>query len=148
MKKILISIAAASALAAAAAPAAAQSYGGYDRGHHGGDRGGDRWDDRGGDRGGHRRDDRGGDRGRDRADMLKFRIDRAERNHQITRREAFRLREQIRVTERLSWRYRADGVVTRWERADLDRRFDSIRVQLRHERNDRDYGYGYGGYRR
>ena len=136
MKKILISIAAASALAAAAAPAAAQSYGGHDRGDYRDDRGGDRWDDR------------GGDRGADRGDMLKFRIDRAERNHQISRREAFRLREQVRVTERLSWRYRADGVVTRWERADLDRRFDSIRVQLRYERNDRDYGNGYGGYRR
>ena len=132
MKKILISIAAASALAAAALPAAAQSYGGYDRGDHRNDRGGEHWDDRGGDR----------------ADMLKFRIDRAERNHQISRREAFRLREQVRATERLSWRYRADGVLSRWERADLDRRFDSIRVQLRYERNDRDYGNGYGNYRR
>lgn len=140
MKKILISIAVASALAAAAAPAAAQSYGGYDRGDHRDDRGREHWDDRGGGRW----DNRGGDR----ADMLKFRIDRAERNHQITRREAFRLREQIRVTERLSWRYRADGVVTRWERADLDHRFDSIRMQLRYERNDRDYGNGYGGYHR
>lgn len=136
MKKILISIAAASALAAAAAPAAAQSYGAYDRGDNRHDRGGQHWDDRGGGRGG------------DRADMLKFRIDRAERNHQISRREAFRLREQVRLTERLSWRYRADGIVTRWERADLDRRFDSIRAQLRYERNDRDYGAGYGGYRR
>lgn len=136
MKKILISIAVASALAAAAAPAVAQPYGGYDRGDHRNDRGVEHWDGRGGDRGG------------DRADMLKSRIDRAERNHQISRREAFRLREQVRVTERLSWRYRADGIVTRWERADLDRRFDSIRVQLRYERNDRDYGAGYGGYRR
>ena len=84
-----------------------------------------------------------------RGDDLMFRIDRAERNHQISRREAFRLREQVRLTERLSWRYRADGVMTRWERADLDRRFDSIRAQLRYERNDRDYGSGYGGgYRR
>lgn len=132
MKKILISIAAASALAAAALPAAAQSYGGYDRGDHRNDRGGEHWDDRGGDR----------------ADMLKFRIDRAERSHQISRREALRLREQVRATERLSWRYRADGVLSRWERADLDRRFDSIRVQLRYERNDRDYGNGYGNYRR
>lgn len=140
MKKILISIAVASALAAAAAPAAAQSYVGHDRGDHRDDRGREHWDDRGGGQW----DNRGGDR----ADMLKFRIDRSERNHQITRREAFRLREQVRVTERLSWRYRADGVVTRWERADLDRRFDSIRMQLRYERNDRDYGNGYGGYRR
>ena len=144
MRKILISIAAASALAAAAAPAAAQSYGGYDRGEHRDDRHGDHRDNRHGDH----RDDRGGDRGVDRSDMLKFRIDRAERNHQISRREAFRLREQVRLTERLSWRYRADGILTRWERADLDRRFDSIRLQLRYERNDRDYGNGYGDYRR
>lgn len=135
MKKILISIAAASALAAAVTPAAAQSYGGYDRG--------DRHEDRG-DRDG----DRGGPQGIVRGDDLQVRINRAERSGQISRREAFRLREQLRVTERLSWRYRADGVVTRWERADLDRRFDSIRMQLRYERNDRDYGAGYGGYRR
>lgn len=125
MKKILISIAAASALAAAAAPAAAQSY---DRGH-----------------------DRGpphAERGIVRGDDLAFRINRAERNHQISRREASRLREQLRHAEGLSWRYRRDGVVTRWERADLDRRFDSIRAQLRYERNDRDYGYGYGDHRR
>ncbi|MES2343105.1 MAG: hypothetical protein V4597_15640 [Pseudomonadota bacterium] len=135
MKKILISIAAASALAAAVTPAAAQTYGGYDRG--------DRHDDRGG-----RYDDRGGPHGIVRGDDLQVRINRAERSGQISRREAFRLREQLRLTERLSWRYRADGVVTRWERADLDRRFDSIRMQLRYERNDRYYGAGYGGYRR
>ncbi|CAN5584174.1 hypothetical protein BH10PSE5_BH10PSE5_24310 [soil metagenome] len=138
MKKILISIAAASALAAAALPAAAQPYGGYDRGDRHDDRG-DRYDDRGG-------PDRGGPHGIVRGDDLQVRINRAERNHQISRREAFRLREQLRVAESLSWRYRADGVVTRWERADLDRRFDSIRMQLRYERNDRDYGSGYGGY--
>ncbi|MBR7618200.1 hypothetical protein JKL49_02265 [Phenylobacterium sp. 20VBR1] len=132
MKKILISIAAASALAAAALPAAAQSYDrGYDRGHQDGGR----WDDRG-----------GPERGIVRGDDLQVRINRAERHHQISRREAFRLREQLRIAESLSWRYRADGVVTRWERADLDRRFDSIRIQLRYERNDRDYGSGYGGY--
>jgi Ni/Co efflux regulator RcnB len=129
MKKILISIAAASALAAAALPAAAQSHGGYD--HN------DRYDHR------------GGAQGIARGDQLQVRINRAERNHQINRREANRLREQVRLAERLSWRYRADGVMTRWERADLDRRFDSIRAQLRYERNDRDYGSGYGGgYRR
>ncbi len=130
MKTFLISIAAATALAAAVTPAAAQPYGGHDRG--------DRWDDRGD----------YGDRGTDRSDNLQFKIDRAERRHMISHREAARLREQLRLTERLAWRYRADGVVTRWERADLDRRYDSIRIQLRYERNDRDYGYGYGDYRR
>lgn len=126
MKKILLSIAAASALAAAAVPAAAQPYDrGYDRGYAGPQQGIARGDD------------------------LLVRINRAERTHQISRREAARLREQLRYAESLSWRYRADGVVTRWERADLDRRFDAIRAQLRYERNDRDYGYGYGGgYRR
>ncbi len=139
MKKVLISIAAASALAAAALPASAQSYDrGYERDHEDGDR----WDG-GPDRGG---PDRGGPQGIVRGDDLQVRINRAERNHQISRHQAFHLREQLRVAESLSWRYRADGVVTRWERADLDRRFDSIRAQLRHERNDRDYGSGYGGY--
>lgn len=133
MKTFLISIAAASALAAAALPAAAQPYGGYDRGAPRFD-GGPTYD--------------GGRQGIVRGDDLQVAINRAERHHQISRREAFRLREQLRVAESLSWRYRADGVVTRWERADLDRRFDSIRARLRYERNDRDYGAGYGGYRR
>ena len=123
MKKILISLAAASALAVAAVPAAAQNYGGYGYGG------------------------RGGYDAPDRGDRLEWRIQRALENGQISRREAYRLRADVRATERLSWRYRRDGAFSRWERNDIQRRYQQIAMQLRYERNDRDYGYGYG-YRR
>ena len=90
----------------------------------------------------------GEDRGLDRrADRLAERIDRAAYNGRISRREAQTLQWQLDQYQRLDWSYNRNGL-TRWERADLDRRFDSIRMQLRYERNDRDYGNGYGGYRR
>jgi RecA-family ATPase len=111
MKTILISLAAASALAAGAAPAAAQTYGGYGQGMA------------------------------DRGDRLEWRIQRAVERGDISRREAYRLRADVRATEQLAWRYRRDGAFTRWERADIDRRFDHIAMQLRYERADRDYGY-------
>ncbi|CAN5182549.1 hypothetical protein BH10PSE4_BH10PSE4_45880 [soil metagenome] len=135
MKKILLSIAAVSAVAAATVPAAAmaQSY---------------RHDDRGGDRGGDRYDDRGGwDNGRDRVAQLGQRIDIGIRNGSLTRNEAYRLKGELRQTARLEYRYRSGGL-SGWERADLDRRFDRISTQIRYERHDRDrdrdYGYGNG----
>lgn len=116
MKKILLSIAAVSAVAAATVPAAAmaQSY----------------------------RPDWDNGRG-DRAERLDRRIDMGLRNGSLDRREAWRLREDLRETTRLEYRYGRDGL-SRWERADLDRRFDRISAQIRYERHDRDYGYGYG----
>lgn len=126
MKKILISIAAASALAAVAAPAAAQNYGGYDRPQA-----------------------RGGYDNMDRGERLEMRIQRGVANGQLTRREAARLHADVRATEQLSWRYRRDGAFSRWERSDIEQRYDRIAMRLRHERNDREYGYGYGDrYRR
>lgn len=117
MKKILLSIAAVSAVAAAVpAVASAQSY---------------------------RHDDRGGWGQGDRIARLDHRIDIGVRNGSLNRREAWRLREQLRDTARLEARYGRDGL-SRWERADLDRRFDRISAQIRYERHDRDYGYGYG----
>ncbi len=121
MKKILISLAAASALAAVAAPAVAQPYGGYDRGPG---------------RGGYDMVDRG--------ERLEMRIQRSLANGQLTRREAARLRSEVRATEQLAWRYRRDGAFTRWERSNIQQRYDRIAMRLRYERNDRDYGYGYG----
>ena len=117
MKKILLSIAAVSAIAAATAPAAAmaQTY---------------------------RHDDRGG-WGGDRVERLERRIDMGLRNGSLNRREAWRLRDDLRETARLQYRYGRDGL-SRWERADLDRRFDRISTQIRYERHDRDYGSGYG----
>jgi len=108
MKKILISIAAVSALSAAAIPAIASAQSVNDR-----------------------------------QAMLDRRIDIGVRNGSLTRGEAYRLRAELRETERLEHRYRRGGL-SGWERADLDRRFDRISAQIRYERHDRDYGYGYG----
>jgi hypothetical protein len=75
--------------------------------------------------------------------QLDQRIDIGVRNHSLTRSEAYRLRAQLRDTARLEASYRRGGL-NNWERADLDRRFDRISAQIRIERHDRDYGYGYG----
>ncbi len=79
----------------------------------------------------------------DRQAMLERRIDIGVRNGSLTRGEAYRLRAELRDTERLERQYRRGGL-SGWERADLDRRFDRISAQVRYERHDRDYGYGYG----
>ena len=124
MKKILLSIAAVSAIAAAVpAAASAQSYG-YDRGP---DRGYDR---------GHQ------DVGGDRVARLDQRIDVGIRSGGLSRNEAWRLKGDLRETARLEARYRRGGL-SGWERADLDRRYDRISAQIRYERHDRDYGRRY-----
>ena len=79
----------------------------------------------------------------DRVERLDQRIDMGIRNGSLDRREAWRLKGDLRETARLETRYSRDGL-SRWERADLDRRFDRIGAQIRVERHDRDYGYGYG----
>ncbi|ATC33103.1 hypothetical protein CA606_12645 [Caulobacter vibrioides] len=79
----------------------------------------------------------------ERQDRLERRIDMGLRNGSLTRSEAYRLRAELRQTARLEHDYRRGGL-SRWERADLDRRFDRISAQIRYERHDRDYGYGYG----
>lgn len=106
MKKILISLMAASALAGAAMPAAAQPI-------------------------------------NQRQAQIERRIDIGLRNHSLTYREASRLRAEADRIQRLEYRYRRDGL-SRWERADLDRRLDQLSQQIRFERHDRDYGQGYG----
>ncbi|WP_297514841.1 hypothetical protein [uncultured Caulobacter sp.] len=82
----------------------------------------------------------------DRQAMLDRRIDMGLRNGSLTRGEAYRLRAELRDTERLERQYRRGGL-SGWERADLDRRFDRLSAQIRYERHDRDYGYGYGEHR-
>jgi hypothetical protein len=125
MKKIVISLVAATALAGIVTPAMAAPHGGYGGGHGGGYGG-------------------GYEAPASQAQELEFRINRSERRGAISHREAARLRYDLRQVERLTFQYRRDGP-TRWERADLDRRFNMIQASLRYERNDRDYGYGYGG---
>jgi hypothetical protein len=80
-----------------------------------------------------------------RQDNLDRRIDQGVRNGGLTRMEAQRLRVEFRDIARLENRYRANGL-TRWERRDLDRRFDVLSAKIRIERNDRQdrYGWGYG----
>ena len=101
MKKLIISgLIAASALAVTAGAASAQPYRG------------DRWMSV-----------------NERQANLDRRIDRGLETGQLTRREAFRLRQEFRDIARLEYRYRANGL-SNWERADLDRRFDRLSAQL------------------
>ncbi len=73
--------------------------------------------------------------------QLDRRIDRGIRDGSLNRREATRLRAEFRQIARLEARYRSNGL-NGWERADLDRRFDTLSAQIRAERNDQ-YGSGY-----
>jgi hypothetical protein len=75
--------------------------------------------------------------------MLDRRIDQGIRSGQLNRREAVRLRTEFRQIARMETRYRQNGL-SNWERADLDRRFDRLSMQIRGERRDNQMGYGYG----
>ncbi|CAN5584366.1 hypothetical protein BH10PSE5_BH10PSE5_24330 [soil metagenome] len=93
------------------------------------------------------REDRG-DRGwmniNQRQANLDRRIDQGIRSGKITRAEAYRLRTDFQAIARLENRYRPNGLSNR-ERADLDRRFDTLSARIRVEANDDNrYGYGYG----
>lgn len=99
----------------------------------------------------HRYDDRqGGERFagpmsiNDRQDRIEFRIRRGVETGQLSRREAWRLREELRDVGRLENHYRRDGL-SGWERADLQRRLDRLSALVAGDRHDREYGYGYGG---
>lgn len=75
---------------------------------------------------------------------LDRRIDQGIRTGKITRAEAYRLRADFQTIARLESRYRANGL-SNWERADLDRRFDTLSARIRIEANDSNrYGAGYG----
>lgn len=138
MKKALIPVLAIAA-ASVAVPAAAQNYDRYDR-YERNDRydRGDRYDrdDR------RDRDGRYENRGRwqsiaQRKYQLDRRIDVGLRNGSLSRREASRLQVQLNSLIRLERNYMRGGL-TRWERDDLDRRYDRLAVQIRVERRDRD----------
>ncbi|HEY8003602.1 MAG TPA: hypothetical protein VIE16_05205 [Phenylobacterium sp.] len=66
---------------------------------------------------------------------LDHRIDNGVRDGSLTRFEARRLRTEFRQIARREARYRVDGL-SRWERADLDRRFDRLSAQIHGERHD------------
>ena len=66
---------------------------------------------------------------------LDARIDRGVQTRQISYREATRLKSELNSLVRLEQSYMRGGL-TRWERQDLDRRYDRLSAQVRYERND------------
>lgn len=126
MKKVLLSIAAVSALAVAL-PAAAQGYGpSY------GQRG---YDSRGYDNRGY--DSRGWTSVEVRLERLHDRIQRGVESGRLTRREAQGLRMEFRDLVQRERAYSRNGL-TWQERADLDARFDRLAARIRLERRDGD----------
>lgn len=69
--------------------------------------------------------------------QLDRRIEVGLRNGQLSRREGFRLKSELNGLVRLEAGYLRGGL-TRWERTDLDRRYDRLAMQVRIERRDRD----------
>ncbi len=135
MKKFFIP-ALALAAASVAVPAMAQNYGPQ----HRDDRGGRYEQDRGGrydnDRGRYENDRRGRwENISQREYQLDRRIDQGERNRQLSRREATRLRMELNALVRLERTYMRGGLSLR-ERAELDRRYDRLAAQVRAERRD------------
>ncbi|HEY8573783.1 hypothetical protein [Phenylobacterium sp.] len=140
MKKILIALAATTALAAAAAPAAAQDW------RRDNDR---QWDQRY-----EQRYDRRGDHRLTSAyvDSLEWKIHNAAQERRISRQEARQLMAEFRQVQTLAHRVET-GRASGWERQRLTRVVDrieqAVNTRARYDRRDRDYGYGYGGdYRR
>ncbi len=133
MKKFLIP-AIALAAASVAVPAMAQNYGPqqrgerYERPYERDNRGGRYDDDRGG---------RNWQNISQRKYQLDRRIDVGERNRQLSRREASRLRAELNALVRLERNFMRGGLSVR-ERAELDRRYDRLSVQVRAERRDHD----------
>jgi hypothetical protein len=74
---------------------------------------------------------------------LDHRIDNGVRSGELTRREAHRLRREFHAIAQREARYRLHGL-SRWERADLERRFDRLAAEIHLQKHDNQYGYGYG----
>jgi Ni/Co efflux regulator RcnB len=70
-----------------------------------------------------------------RQDNIERRIDQGVRSGQLTRREARNLHGQFRSLLRLEDRYRRDGL-NRRERADLQRRYDTLASRVRFQKHD------------
>lgn len=68
--------------------------------------------------------------------QLDRRIDQGVRTGQLTRSEAAEMRRQFRVIANLETNYRRSNGLSRWERQDLDRRFDHLSNRIRYERRD------------
>lgn len=66
------------------------------------------------------------------------RIDQGIRSGALNRNEAQRMRIQFRQIVNLEQRYRRNGL-SRAERSDLNRRFDTLSARIRAQKNDRQY---------
>ncbi len=72
--------------------------------------------------------------------QLNARIDQGIRSGALNRREAVRLRTQLRDLSQMEYRYRrSGGRLDVREQRDLDRRYDMLSRQVRFEKNDRNY---------
>jgi len=69
---------------------------------------------------------------------LNGRINAGTRDGSLTQAEAARLRSEFNGLVRLEARYRASYGLSLSERADLDRRYDALSVQIRDQRHDAD----------
>ena len=123
MKKVLLSVVAATAMATAL-PVLAQPHGnawghpsnrGYDQGY---DR---NWIPMG-----------------QRIARLDERIQRGLQTGQLTRGEARRLQARLHQVVQMERQFLRDGRLSQWERTELDRRFDQLRTEIRFERRDDD----------
>lgn len=119
MKKLLIPALAVAVASAALPAAAAQSYDrhGPSRGH------------------GYEQNYNGWNAIAQRKYNLDRRIDQGVRTRQLSSREASRLKDELNSLVRLERQYQRGGL-TRWERQDLDRRYDRLSAKVRYERND------------
>ena len=76
------------------------------------------------------------------------RVNMGQRRGDLTSREAQVARLELARIEFLRDKFRSNGF-SRYELATLDGRLDSLERQVRHDRHDNQYGYGYGrGYDR
>lgn len=126
MRKLLVSVAVATATLAAV-PAAAQYRGDDRRWEHRDDR---RWDDR-------RHDRRQIQQLLIRLDQVEQRIERSARRGIISGREAMSLRREANHIRNRLHRARRDGLSGR-EFGELNARVNRLEQRLRHERRDRD----------
>lgn len=76
-----------------------------------------------------------GDNIKQQLDQVEDRIERAQQRRTISQREAQQLDNRVDRLEELYNRYRRNGL-TRNERQDLQQRIDTLRQQIRFERND------------
>jgi hypothetical protein len=87
--------------------------------------------------------------------VLEQRIEQGADSGRLNREEVWRARRTLTAFERAEQRYMRDGYLSRYERADLDRRLDMLTNQIRSDWADNDgprdegrYGrYGYNTYR-